>query len=123
MSSHYDSTNLRLFPHRFVTPLLTRAEYMRRILPVALCSAADIGLSNLSYSRITISAMTVVKSSSVVFVYFAGILYGLERFRWFEFAIIFSVFVSVAVGVAGMTFGDPVGIAFVLLAVIIASFR
>jgi solute carrier family 35 protein C2 len=74
-------------------------EFRKLILPIAVCTAGDVGFSNMSYSRVPISVMVVLKSSAPVCIYFLGVFMGLETFRWrttgicllIAFAIGFSV--------------------------------
>ncbi|WLF81437.1 hypothetical protein PVL30_005234 [Lodderomyces elongisporus] len=56
--------------------------YLRNIIPCALASAGDIGLSNVSISLISLSLYTMLKTSSLMFVLIFGLLFKLERFNW-----------------------------------------
>lgn len=53
-----------------------------QILPCAVASAGDIGLSNASLMFIPLSLYTMVKTSSLLFVLIFGLLFRLERFSW-----------------------------------------
>ncbi|KAM3123428.1 hypothetical protein ACQ2H7_003362 [Candidozyma auris] len=56
--------------------------YARQILPCGITSAGDIGLSNLSFSYISLSLYTMLKTSSLIFVLIFGLIFRLERFNW-----------------------------------------
>ncbi|OBA20259.1 TPT-domain-containing protein [Metschnikowia bicuspidata var. bicuspidata NRRL YB-4993] len=56
--------------------------YAAQILPCALASAGDIGLSNVALKYISLSLYTMLKTSSLVFVLLFGLLLRLERFNW-----------------------------------------
>jgi solute carrier family 35 protein C2 len=75
---------------------ITRAEFIRAVLPVAITTALDVGLSNMAYSRLPISIMTVLKSSSVVFIYTVGVLFSIERFRWRTSLVCLVIATSIA---------------------------
>ncbi|KAH3666419.1 hypothetical protein WICMUC_005687 [Wickerhamomyces mucosus] len=68
--------------------------FITRLLPCAASSALDIGAGNLSLRFISLSIYTMVKSSSIAFVLFFGILTKLEKF---SFNLLFIVII--------MTFG------------------
>lgn len=60
-------------------PLLT---YIVSIVPCAVASAGDIGLSNVSLRYISLTLYTMLKTSSLAFVLLFGLLFRLERFNW-----------------------------------------
>lgn len=83
-----------------------------------MCAASDIGLSNLSYARISITAMTVVKSSAVVMTYLVGViqqhppsvylqlfnpqlLFGIEKFRWTIMSCALTIMIAISSSVPG----------------------
>lgn len=66
------------------------------ILPCALASAGDIGLSNASLIFIPLSLYTMVKTSSLLFVLIFGLLFRLELFSWRLILIVVIMCVSVS---------------------------
>lgn len=58
------------------------AMYVAQILPCAMASAGDIGLSNVALKYISLSLYTMLKTSSLIFVLLFGLLFRLERFNW-----------------------------------------
>ncbi|EER18197.1 conserved hypothetical protein [Perkinsus marinus ATCC 50983] len=126
---HFSTTSIVLYllfailPAKFDRPVISAKDYIRAIIPIAICAAADIGFSNLSYSRISITAMTVVKSSAVVVTYLVGLLFGIEKFRWPIMACALTIMVAISSSVPGMRVDDWLGILFVALAVLSTAFR
>eukprot|EP00842_Homolaphlyctis_polyrhiza_P003956 jgi/Hompol1/4561/HPOL_003702-RA len=82
---------------------LSASVFIARVLPCAVATSLDIGLSNSSLSRITLSSYTVVKSSSPVFVVLFAYLLGIEKRP--TVALILVIFVIMA-GVAIMVAND-----------------
>lgn len=60
----------------YIPPL---KEYLTTMLPCSFSSAMDIGLGNTAFRFITLSVYTMIKSSSLIFVLFWGVLFGLEK--------------------------------------------
>ena len=87
------------FPSVIGTVQVSRADFVRWVVPVAACTAGDVGLSNMAYSRLPISVMTVLKSSAPVCIYTAGVLSGIERFQWRTSLVCLVIAVSIAVSV------------------------
>lgn len=61
---------------------ISPGNYARQILPCGFTSAGDIGLSNVSFSYISLSLYTMLKTSSLIFVLIFGLIFRLERFNW-----------------------------------------
>lgn len=78
---------------------VTRAEFLRTVIPVAVCTAGDVGLSNMAFSRLPISVITVLKSSAPVCIYFAAVVAGIEQFQWRVVSICVLITTSVAFAV------------------------
>lgn len=88
----------RRSPESFGSITVSREEFVRWIVPVAVCTAGDVGLSNMAYSRLPISVMTILKSSAPVCIYITAILFGIEPFRWKTASI--CVIIATSVGFA-----------------------
>ncbi|EDO40549.1 predicted protein [Nematostella vectensis] len=61
--------------------ILSWSIYIRRVLPTAVASALDIGLSNWSFMFITVSLYTMTKSTSIIFIMICALLFRLEKWR------------------------------------------
>ncbi|XBW35479.1 hypothetical protein QEN19_001052 [Hanseniaspora menglaensis] len=68
-------------------------------VPVAVCTALDVGLSNLSLKYVTLTVYLVIKTSSIAFVLFFSIIMKLEKFDWRLLGIVLVMMC----GVIGMT--------------------
>ena len=53
--------------------------YLRKIIPMAIASALDIGLSNWSLQYITVTLYTMSKSTVILFILFFSLLFKLEK--------------------------------------------
>jgi solute carrier family 35 protein C2 len=91
---------LALPPRLPPPPPRLRLHHLTRIVPCAVASAADIGLSNVSFRYISLSLYTMLKTLSLGFVLVFGVLLGLEKFRWSLVAIIVTMMASVLLMVA-----------------------
>ena len=60
-------------------PKMSTFDQMKYMLPIAICAALDIGLSNMSLLFIDVTLYTMVKSMSLVFVLMFGFMFKLER--------------------------------------------
>ena len=68
--------------------------YITNILPCALASAGDLGLSNVSFRFVTLSLYTMLKTSSLMFVLIFGLLFKLEKFHWRLVVIVLTMTIS-----------------------------
>lgn len=84
------------FPALVGQSVVSRSEFLRWILPIAICTAGDVGLSNMAYSRLPISVFTVLKSSAPVCIYGAAVVGGIEKFQWRVGLVCAVIAVSVA---------------------------
>ena len=88
-----------------ITGKLTLAQYCGAVVPCALASGLDIGISNSSLQFVSLSFYTMVKSSAPVFVLASALVLGLER----PSAWLFVVMAVIAVGTL-MTVWSPDGV-------------
>ncbi|EJU04397.1 TPT-domain-containing protein [Dacryopinax primogenitus] len=85
-----------LFPSLMKSPgRPSRREYGSKIIPCAVTTGLDIGLSNLSLKTITLSFYTMCKSSSLGFVLLFAFLFRLERPSLFLVGVILIITVGV----------------------------
>ncbi|EST08311.1 Triose-phosphate transporter domain protein [Kalmanozyma brasiliensis GHG001] len=79
------------------------ANWATKVVPCALATAFDIGLSNTSLKTITLTFYTMCKSSNLAFVLFFAFVFGLEVIRWSLIGIIALITVGVVMMVAAET--------------------
>ncbi|PWY99311.1 TPT-domain-containing protein [Testicularia cyperi] len=79
------------------------ANWIAKVVPCALATALDIGLSNTSLKTITLTFYTMCKSSNLAFVLFFAFLFGLEVIRWSLIGIIALITIGVVMMVAAET--------------------
>ncbi|KAL7424140.1 hypothetical protein Q5752_001725 [Cryptotrichosporon argae] len=87
-----------------------RRDYATKVLPTAVATGVDIGLSNLSLKTITLSLYTMCKSSALIFVLFFAFLFRLEQYSLrlvlvialISFGVLLMVFNTTAVSVPGV---------------------
>ena len=79
--------------------------FLKFLVPTAIASAGDVGLSNVSFKYVPLTVYTIIKSSSIAFVLLFGCIFKLERFHW-KLAIVVTIMFG---GVALMVFkpNDP----------------
>ncbi|CAL9732198.1 hypothetical protein MOUN0_N04500 [Monosporozyma unispora] len=69
--------------------------YLKYMIPTAVATAGDIGLSNISFKFVPLTVYTIVKSSSIAFVLLFSCLFKLEKFRWKLGGIVGVMFIGV----------------------------
>jgi len=102
----------------------SRALLRSYVAPIGVCTALEIGCSNVALELLTVSFGTILKGSSPVFSFGWALLFGLETFSW----RIASALLLIAVGIALASLGE--GRAFVasgfvlqLLSMTLGGFR
>ncbi|SGZ46827.1 CIC11C00000000062 [Sungouiella intermedia] len=116
---------------RFWASLAISAKlYLRQIMPCAVASAGDIGLSNVSLEYVSLSLYTMLKTSSLIFVLIFGLLFRLEVFNWRLVVIVIVMSGSVIMMTrpsdsANMVDDDhqPIGIVLILAASMVLGLR
>ena len=106
-------------PQRIITPLF----YLTRLLPCGTATSLDIGLGNTSLRFVTLTFLTMVKSSSLAFVLLFAFLFRLETPSWKLCAIIATMTAGVVMMVAGETEFNAVGFTLVIAASFFSGFR
>lgn len=69
--------------------------YLKYIIPIAIATAGDIGLGNISFKYVPFTVYTIVKSSTIAFVLFFGCLFKVEVPSWRLFVIVLTMFIGV----------------------------
>ncbi len=93
------------------------------VIPIGACTAFDVMLSNSSLLFINLSMYTIIKSSYCVDVYAIGILYGLEKFRYWVMISILLVSCGLALAVYSNAKVNYMGIGMCLMASLFAAVR
>lgn len=123
------STAMRLFPTLVPrkpngsTSRPSAIDWSTKVVPCALATALDIGLSNTSLKTITLTFYTMCKSSNLAFVLFFAFLFGLEVIRWSLIGIISLITVGVVMMVAAETKFVLIGAVQVLSASMLGGLR
>ena len=103
--------------------LLTWKEWARISVPCGLVTALDVGLSNLSLVRITLTFYTMVKSSTPVFVLGWAYIFKLERITLPLVGVILIIAAGELLTVYGEVEFDPSGFILCLLASVLSGLR
>lgn len=114
--------------HLAITPVLLIPPspprlHRSKVLPCALATSLDIGLSNVSLKSITLTLYTMCKSSNLVFVLIFAFLFRLERLRWSLVGVIAVITLGVVLMVAAETELVVIGAVEVLTASMMGGLR
>jgi len=104
-------------------PLMTPLFYATRLLPCGTATSLDIGLGNTSLRFVTLTFLTMCKSSSLAFVLLFAFLFRLEQPSWKLCAIIATMTVGVVMMVAGEAEFNAIGFVLVMAASFFSGFR
>lgn len=104
-------------------PLMTPFFYLTRLLPCGTATSLDIGLGNTSLRFVTLTFLTMCKSSSLAFVLLFAFLFRLEQPSWKLSAIIATMTVGVIMMVAGETEFNAIGFFLVIASAFFSGFR
>lgn len=61
---------------------ISNHEYLTRIVPLGLCSAATLAFGNVAYLYLDVGLLQMLKSCCPVFVMIMALLFKLEHFSW-----------------------------------------
>ena len=104
-------------------PLLTKFFYLTRLVPCGSATSLDIGLGNMSLRFISLTFLTMCKSSALAFVLLFAFLFRLETPSVKLILIIITMTVGVVMMVAGETAFNAVGFALVIASAFFSGFR
>lgn len=105
------------------TPLLTKFFYLTRLVPCGAATSLDIGLGNMSLKFISLTFLTMCKSSALAFVLLFAFIFRLETLSVRLIIIIATMTVGVVMMVAGETAFNAVGFALVIASAFFSGFR
>ncbi|XP_053993615.1 solute carrier family 35 member C2-like isoform X5 [Hylaeus volcanicus] len=92
-------------------------------LLVGVLAALDVSLSNLSYAEVSISVITIVKSSSIVITYLLSVAMKLEKFSYRFFSAVTLTFLSICLTVNSMVVKRKIGVIYLFGAVLAGGCR
>ncbi|CEP13443.1 hypothetical protein [Parasitella parasitica] len=112
----FSGTSLLVVPKLRPAKRPTVSDYIYKVLPCALATSLDIGLSNLSLKTITLSFYTMCKSSTLAFVLIFAFIFKLEKPSWKLILIIVIITTGVVLMVSDETDFNLVGFVQVMAA-------
>jgi len=104
---------------------MTWKEYFSIGIPCGIITASDVGISNLSLVRISITFYTMVKSSAPIFVVISAYILGINKdeMSWALVLVVLTICCGEVVTVLGEVQFDLIGFALVLTASICSGIR
>ena len=94
------------------------------VIPIGLCTSADIVFSNIAISYLPLSMYTTIKGSTVVFTFLLGVFCKVEHFKWTLLLAVLSIVGGL--GLAIFNTGDQLsgyGLICVLLSSLCSAIR
>ncbi|KAJ9233481.1 hypothetical protein DTO207G8_8893 [Paecilomyces variotii] len=104
-------------------PIMTKLFYATRLLPCGTATSLDIGLGNMSLKFISLTFLTMCKSSALAFVLLFAFVFRLERPSVKLILIIATMTAGVVMMVAGETAFNALGFALVIASAFFSGFR
>ena len=104
-------------------PLLSKFFYLTRLVPFGTATSLDIGLGNMSLKFISLTFLTMCKSSALAFVLLFAFIFRLETPSVKLIIVIATMTVGVIMMVAGETAFNAVGFALVIASAFFSGFR
>lgn len=104
-------------------PVLTKSFYLTRLVPCGAATSLDIGLGNMSLRFISLTFLTMCKSSALAFVLLFAFLFRLESPSFKLIIIIATMTIGVVMMVAGETAFNALGFGLVIASAFFSGFR
>ncbi|OJJ45424.1 hypothetical protein ASPZODRAFT_144055 [Penicilliopsis zonata CBS 506.65] len=104
-------------------PVVTKMFYFTRLVPCGVATSLDIGLGNMSLRFISLTFLTMCKSSALAFVLLFAFVFRLEAPSLKLIIIIATMTIGVIMMVAGETAFNAVGFALVIASAFFSGFR
>lgn len=104
-------------------PIFTKWFYFTRLVPCGTATSLDIGLGNMSLKFITLTFLTMCKSSALAFVLLFAFVFRLETPSVKLIVIIATMTVGVVMMVAGETAFNAVGFVLIIASAFFSGFR
>jgi solute carrier family 35 protein C2 len=104
-------------------PIITKLFYLTRLVPCGAATSLDIGLGNMSLKFISLTFLTMCKSSALAFVLLFAFLFHLETPSFKLIIIIATMTIGVVMMVAGETAFNALGFTLVIASAFFSGFR
>ncbi|KAK2754655.1 Triose-phosphate Transporter [Arachnomyces sp. PD_36] len=104
-------------------PLMTKMFYLTRLVPCGTATSLDVGLGNMSLKFISLTFLTMCKSSALAFVLLFAFLFKLETPSLKLIFIITTMTVGVIMMVAGEAAFNALGFTLVIASAFFSGFR
>ncbi|CAL5874977.1 uncharacterized protein PFLUO_LOCUS9280 [Penicillium psychrofluorescens] len=104
-------------------PIMTKLFYLTRLVPCGTATSLDVGLGNMSLKFISLTFLTMCKSSALAFVLLFAFIFGLETLSVRLVVIIAAMTVGVVMMVAGETAFNALGFTLVIASAFFSGFR
>lgn len=104
-------------------PVLTKSFYLTRLVPCGAATSLDIGLGNMALKFISLTFLTMCKSSALAFVLLFAFLFRLESPSVKLILVIATMTIGVVMMVAGETAFNALGFGLVIASAFFSGFR
>ncbi|KAJ5653708.1 hypothetical protein N7490_000711 [Penicillium lividum] len=104
-------------------PVLTKLFYVTRLVPCGAATSLDVGLGNMSLKFISLTFLTMCKSSALAFVLLFAFLFRLESPSVKLIVVIAAMTIGVVMMVAGETAFNALGFTLVIASAFFSGFR
>ncbi|CAA9990976.1 transporter, putative [Plasmodium knowlesi strain H] len=102
---------------------LTRKEYIKYIISISALLGLSVVTGNSAYSYLEIPVISVIKSSSLILIYFLSIKFGLKEFKCSLFCSILTILMGVIMSVITLKIDSLFGIFLLVISVIASSLK
>ena len=104
-------------------PKITSSNYYLFAVPIGICTSSDIALSIYAFTKLSISAYTVIKSCTVLFVFILSIILGLEKLNFEKFMSVLGIACGLVTAVWAFQNEDYIALVACIFATIISAIR
>lgn len=105
------------------SPIMTKVFYLTRLVPCGTATSLDIGLGNMSLKFISLTFLTMCKSSTLGFVLIFALILGLETLSVKLIMIIGTMTVGVVMMVADEATFNVIGFSLIIASAFFSGFR
>ncbi|SOV79268.1 triose or hexose phosphate/phosphate translocator, putative [Plasmodium sp. gorilla clade G3] len=102
---------------------LTRKEYIKYIISISALLGLSVVTGNSAYSYLEIPIISVIKSSSLIVIYFLSIRFGLKEFKLSLLCSILTILTGVIMSITSLKIDSLFGIFLLIISVISSSFK
>ncbi|KJP87218.1 hypothetical protein AK88_03135 [Plasmodium fragile] len=102
---------------------LTRKEYIKYIISIAALLGLSVVTGNSAYSYLEIPVISVIKSSSLILIYFLSIKFGLKEFKCSLLCSILTILMGVIMSITTLKIDSLFGIFLLVISVIASSLK